>query len=209
MDFENMPAADRSLYTTMIQEMVNALHPLGYKVVVSAPAKTSDSPTSAWGGTFDYAALGKIADAIQLMSYDQNGPWGAPGPVSGLPWVENVVKYAVTQIPAAKILIGLPAYGYDWNTTAGTGKAVMYKSAPNLIATTGAVPQWDAYQQSPWFTYTSTTDGSSHTVWYENSTSITAKAALVKKYSLGGISVWRLGMEDESFWKAAQSGMAP
>lgn len=210
MDFEDMPAADRPYYNTLIQEMSVALHDAGYKLVVSVPGKTSDSPTAAWSGTFEYAALGRYADAIQLMTYDQNGPWGAPGPVSGLPWVENVVKYAVTQIPAAKVMIGLPAYGYDWNTTTNTGhKAVMWKSVPNLIATTGAVPQYDAVQQSPWFTYTAAADGSKHTVWYENSTSIAAKSALVKKYGLAGVSVWRLGMEDESFWKAVQTGMAP
>jgi spore germination protein len=210
MDFEDMPAADRPYYNALIQEMADALHPLGYKLVVSVPGKTSDSPTAAWSGTFDYAALGRSADAIQLMTYDQNGPWGAPGPVSGLPWVENVVKYAVTQIPSAKVMIGLPSYGYDWNTTTNTGhKAVTWKGTANLIATTGAVPQWDAYQQSPWFTYTASADGSKHTVWYENGASISAKTNLVKKYALRGVSVWRLGLEDESFWKAVQAGLAP
>ncbi len=210
MDFEDMPAADRSAYNLLISDMAAALHSAGYKLIVSVPGKTSDSPTAAWSGTFEYAALGRAADAIQLMTYDQNGPWGAPGPVAGLPWVENVVKYAVSQIPSSKVMIGLPAYGYDWNTTTNTGhKAVMWKSIPNLIATTGAVPQYDSVQQSPWFTYTAAADGSKHTVWYENSTSIAAKSALVKKYALGGVSVWRLGMEDENFWKAVQTGMAP
>lgn len=209
MDFEDMPAADRPYYNALIQEMAAALKPLGYKLIVSVPGKTSDSPTASWSGTFDYAALGRAADAVQLMTYDQNGPWGAPGPVSGLPWVESVVKYAVTQIPSAKVMIGLPAYGYDWNTTTNTGhKAVIWKGIANLLSTTGAVPQWDAYNQSPWFSYTAA-DASKHIVWYENTASITAKTRLVKQYALGGVSVWRLGMEDESFWKAVQAGLAP
>lgn len=207
VDFENMLPTDRPLYTSFVNELSTAMKSNGKKLIVSMAAKTSDSPTSNWFGAFDYAAIGQAADQVQIMTYDENGPWGAPGSVAGYPWVESVVKYAVSQIPSTKILIGLPAYGYDWNTTAGTGKAVTWKGIPSLISTTGAVPKWDAVKRSPYFTYTAA-DGTAHTVWYENSQSITAKTKLAGRYNLGGVSVWRMGLEDESFWKAVQSGLA-
>ncbi|TCP59607.1 spore germination protein YaaH [Tumebacillus sp. BK434] len=208
VDFENMLPSDRPLYTSFVTELAAALHANGKQLVVSMAAKTSDYPTSNWFGAFDYAAIGQAADQVQLMTYDENGPWGAPGSVAGYPWVESVVRYAVSQIPSTKILIGLPAYGYDWNTTAGTGKAVTWKGIPSLLATTGAAPQWDAVKQSPYFTYKAA-DGSAHTVWYENGKSIIAKTKLTTRYNLGGVSVWRMGLEDESFWQAVQSGLAP
>ncbi|MFN0224969.1 glycosyl hydrolase family 18 protein, partial [Paenibacillus sp. KR2-11] len=207
IDFEDMLATDRPYFNQFISELSATMRTNGLKTVVSVIAKTSDSPGSAWSGVYDYNALGQNADLIQLMTYDQNGPWGAPGPVAGLPWVESVLKYAVTQIPSVKIMMGLPAYGYDWNTTTNTGhKAVAWKSLPALLTSTAAVPKWDALQQSPYTTYTAA-DGSSHTLWYENAESIEAKARLANIYNLAGVSMWCLRLEDESFWKAVQSGL--
>ncbi|MGD8188920.1 glycosyl hydrolase family 18 protein [Brevibacillus ginsengisoli] len=206
IDFENMLASDRSYFNTFIRELTQVLRPKGYETVVSVMAKTSDSPSSPWEGTFDYYTLGQTADYIQLMTYDQNGPWSDPGPVSGLHWVENVLQYATSQIPANKVIMGISAYGYDWNTTAGTGSAVAWKNIPNLLRKTRAIPGWDATSSSPYFTYKAT-DGSSHIVWYENYESIQLKAQLAVKYNLAGVSMWCLRLEDENFWKAVQEGL--
>jgi spore germination protein len=207
VDFENIPPTDRTSFTSFITQLVTAMHAKGYKVIVSMEAKASDSPTNSWSGAFDYAALGKVADQLQLMTYDEHGPWGTPGPVASYSWVHNVVNYAVSTIPSTKILIGLAAYGYDWNTTTHVGnKAVAWKNIPALISSTGATPQWDSTSQSPFFTYHAP-DGTSHIVWYENSTSIEAKTKLVKQYNLGGVSMWRMGLEDGTFWSAVHAGL--
>ncbi len=207
IDFENMLASDRAVFSQFIADLSHTLRADGYLTIVSVMAKTSDSPASSWVGTFDYHALGQAADRIQIMTYDENGPWGSPGPVAGYPWVEKVIQYAVSQIPPHKILLGLPAYGYDWNTTTNSGnQAVTWKDIPALLSSTGATPQWNATEQSPYFTYKAQ-DGFSHTVWYENTDSITAKTRLVNTYHLAGVSMWRLGLEDENFWKAVQAGL--
>ena len=38
--------------------------------------------------------------------------------MAGADWVEESLRFAVSQIDPAKLLIGLPAYGYDWDLTA-------------------------------------------------------------------------------------------
>ncbi len=207
IDFENMFPSDRANFTLFITELSQVLRAHGFETIVSVSAKTSDAPNVAWVGTFDYQALGQAADFIQVMTYDQHGPWGSPGPVAGLNWVENVVKYAVSQIPSSKVMIGLPAYGYEWNTTTNTGnRAVAWKNIPALLSSTGAVPQWDATAQSPYFRYTAT-DGTSRTVWYENEQSIELKTKLVNTYNLAGVSMWCMRLEDEAFWKAVHKGL--
>lgn len=206
VDFENMLAADRSLYSQFIGDLRAKLNANGYQLIVSVMAKTTDCITCSWSGTFDYTALGQAADYIQIMTYDQNGPWGTPGPVAGADWVENVLKYAVSKIDSSKILMGLPAYGYDWNTTNSTGKAVPWKALPNLISTTGSTPKWDSVAQSPTFTYKAS-DGSDHTVWYENAESIKIKSNFANTYNLAGVSVWCLRLDDENFWKAVHEGL--
>ncbi|HVO12217.1 MAG TPA: glycosyl hydrolase family 18 protein [Vicinamibacteria bacterium] len=212
LDFENLAysanlADDRAAYTSFVHDLAAQLHDRGFKLVLSVPGKTDDSPEDPWSYPFDLAALGKEADYLQLMTYDEHGPgWSGPGPVSGVDWVEDCVVYARTLVPPSRLLVGLPAYGYDWDRTAGSGTSVSWKDVPALLGRTGAVAHWDRVSHSPYVTYT---DGSghSHEAWYEDAESIRAKARLVTAHDLAGISMWSLGQEDAGFWQAALQGL--
>lgn len=204
IDFENIAASDdvatdRARFSNFIHELAAALHAAGLRLIISVPAKTADDLADSWSGPFDLAALGADADFLQLMTYDEHGGWSAAGPVSGADWVENVLRYTTQIVAPAKLLVGLPAYGYDWSTQ-GT-QDVSWVDVPGLQALPGAVQHWDEASQSPWLEYE--LDGVAHTLWYEDATSIQIKAALARQYALGGISVWALGKEDEHFWQAA------
>ncbi|MEB1810194.1 MAG: spore protein O [Bacillaceae bacterium] len=207
LNFENMYASDRALFNEFVRELVDVFHAHNYPVIVSVPAKTGDFPTWAWSGTFEYRTIGELADYVQVMTYDQHGSWGAPGPVAGLNWVENVLKYATSEMPAEKILIGLPAYAYDWNLDQpSSSRAITWRNVRTLLNTTNANVQWDHQAQSPFFHYTDA-NGHRHTVWFENEKSITLKTQLVHQYKLGGVSTWRMGQEDETFWNAVHEGL--
>lgn len=218
VDFESLAystnvADDRAAYTSFVHDLATALHAKGLSLVISVPAKTADSPDDTWSYPYDYAALAADVDWMQLMTYDENGPgWSAPGPVSGADWVGSSVAYAITVVPKSKILIGLPAYGYDWDLTASTpssstyvGSSISWTGFAAVLATAGAVTHWDAATSSPYVDYT-TSDGHEHELWYENAESITAKTKLVPMNGIAGYSMWSLGQEDESFWKAAAAG---
>ncbi len=199
--------SDRAAFTAFIDELSERLHALGKQLIISVPAKAADSPDDDWAYPYDLAALGKAADYLQLMTYDQHGPWGEPGPVSALDWVEDCTAYAASLVDPAKLLIGLPAYAYDWDTTdlhAEVGE-LKWTDIPALLAKPGAQVERDETANSPYLTYTE--NGHEHVVWYEDSESISAKSRLVSRYKLGGLSVWALGQEDESFWQAAAGGM--
>ena len=60
----------------------------------------------------------------------------------------------------------------------------------------------------PWFTYTDDL-GQSHEVWYADGASVAARLALVQRYGLGGIAVWRLGGEDPASWSAIATTLHP
>jgi len=201
VDFEAVPNRDRAAFSAFIQAVAEAMRPAAYLTVLSVPAELQDNPLDSWAGAFDFKALAPNVDILQLMTYDENGPWGPPGPVAGLDWVEPCVQFAVSVVPSNQISLGLPAYGYDWNLTRKTGLQVFWKNIPKLIADMGAVPQWDAVSSSPYFSYTAP-NGTSHIVWYENSQSISLKSALSASYDLAGVSVFALGFEDQSFWEA-------
>ena len=40
--------------------------------------------------------------------------YGPPMAVAPMPQVRRVAEYALARIPAEKILLGVPNYGYDW-----------------------------------------------------------------------------------------------
>lgn len=198
IDIEDVPYYDRSNYTALVREFKAALEPLGLLTVVSIPAKTWDAPQDGWSGAFDYAAIGKYADLVQIMAYDEHWFGGPAGPVASLPWVEQVVRYAVQQIPREKILLGIATYGYDWSYY-GTA-AVTARTVSSLISNYGATPQWSNKHSVPYFYYYR--DGVRHEVWYENAISARMKFDLVTKYKLKGIGIWNLGAEEADFWQA-------
>ncbi len=199
--------ADRAAFSAFIEELAARLHAIDKQLIVSVPAKFADSPDDDWAYPYDLAALGQAADFLQLMTYDQHGPWGEPGPVSALDWTADCAAYAAALVEPAKLLIGLPAYAYDWNlsdTQAAVGE-LYWADIPALLAKPGAQVGRDQAADSPYLTYTE--NGHAHIVWYEDAASIRAKAELVGRYGLGGLSVWALGQEDERFWEAAHAGL--
>ncbi|HEX4504349.1 MAG TPA: glycosyl hydrolase family 18 protein [Alphaproteobacteria bacterium] len=205
IDFEAIPAKDRAAYTRFVQALYKSVHAAGKRVMLSIPAMERDDPGDDWSGAYDLAVIAKATDIVQYMTYDENGPWGAPGPVAGLDWVTACLRYAVGAAPAAKISLGLPAYAYDWDRTAGTGVSVDWRAIPGLISRTHAQPQWDAKSSSPYFRYTAG-NGHKHVVWYENARSITLKSRLARTRNLMGVSVWVLGADNADFWKAVRAG---
>jgi spore germination protein YaaH len=205
VDFEAVPPEDRDKYTAFIKTVSEAMHAAHYQLVVSVPAEEKDDPANSWTGAFDFPALGPLVDTLQLMTYDENGPWSEPGPVAGLTWVENAVRYAASVIPPAKISLGIPAYGYDWDLgNKADSQQAPWTALPALLAQSPGGAQWDATESSPHFNYRQ--GGRRHVVWYENAQSLACKIALVAKYRLAGISVYALGMEDDRFWQAIHTG---
>ena len=218
IDFENLAFSrniedNRAAFTAFIHELATQLHALGLKLAISVPGKIEDSIDDDWSYPFDYAALGEEADLLQLMTYDQHGPWSEPGPVSGADWVEDCVAYAVSVVDPAKLLIGLPAYGYDWNLTDSDPASWTYfatsfswSDIPDLLAKPDAVEHWDTAARSPYVTYTER--GHRHEAWFESAESLQAKTALIAKYDLAGLSMWSLGQEDAAFWEEVSASAA-
>lgn len=204
MDIENIYPADRNLYIQFLAELRAQLKPAGYEVVVCVPAKTSDKPNGGWGDNFDYAKVGKYADRVMIMTYDEHGSYSSAGPVASINWVEGVVKYALTKLPPGQILLGIPGYGFDWNVDQKSSRYISHWMAMEIARKNKKSIQWDAAAQVPYFNYEDA-DGSRHRVYFENASSTAGKLDLVNKYNLRGIAIWRLGMEDPDTWRVIKS----
>jgi spore germination protein len=195
IDFEMVQPQDRQALTDFMRELYGTLHAAGFEITMAVPSKTRESLSDSWAGAFDYGALSRYVDQMMLMTYDEHWSGGPAGPVASVGWVEKVVAYALSAgVPPEKLVLGIPAYGYDWPRR-GTGRAVSYETATQIARDNGQSIQWDSTAKVPYFRY-----GDGRQVWFENRQSLSHKLALVSKYNLGGIALWRLGQEDPGYW---------
>ena len=199
IDFEAVNAKDGPLLTAFMEELAAQLRPRGKLVTQAIVARTSDAPTT-WGGAYDYPALGRLNDFVVIMAYDFHSRSGSPGPVAPISWVQQVVAYAQSTMPKSVILLGIPLYGYDWDTVEGPPAAsVRYEQAMALATLPGASSGYDPVQQEAWVRYVDE-EGHPHEVWHASAASFAARLQLVLDGGLGGFAVWRLGHEDPLVW---------
>lgn len=208
IDFESVDQGDRNNFSNFVQVLGRALHEQGLKLIVSVPAFSTADETNPANYGYDLRALGAGADYLQIMTYDESIPTWAPGAVAGSDWMENDLDYAVSLVPANKILNGLPSYGYDWRAD-DSGTQLYWANTDALVKQYGVTPSYVGSNNSVTFGYTANDGRGTHTVWTENARSVKLKASLVNAYGLAGTSMYALGMEDARFWQALKAGLAP
>ncbi len=204
IDYEDLHAADRQAFTTFVTRLAAALHARGKILSVAVFAKTTDAGYAPRNVAQDYAAIGRAADQVRVMAYDYHWASSGAGPIAPVSWVRGVLRYAASQIPAKKIILGIPLYGYDW--TGRRGAVLTQQQALRLAAQHQTAVRYDRARQSPWFTYTAA-DGTRHQVWFENPASTSAKLALARAAGVGGVFCWMYGDEAPGTWAALSQGM--
>jgi len=229
LDYESMnfggtatdKATVRSGFTALAGELGAALHalkddvhPQGRLLSVSVGPRTkADDPN--WS-VHDYAGLAPSVDRFRVMAYNYHWGGGPPGPIAPVWWVDQVLAYAVTAVPAGKIEVGAPLYGYDWPADPtqpdgyGTATGRTYAQAEALRTQYGATRQWSSVDvvgrpvAAPYFAYT-TPEGVRHVVWYNDADATKAKMTFIEKYHLRGLVFWSAGYEDARQWDALRA----
>ena len=214
-DFENIRATDRDRYTAFCERAAGAFEEAGLEFSIAMVPRNSNvpGPTSYhrwiyknWRGPFDLGALADTADFLSLMTYDQHTRGTTPGPISGVPWVESIIQYALDQgVPPEKLSLGIPLYSGHWQPyyseesgAGATRNGVTYEEVQRLRARYDAELQWNDTQKvhhTHW-----THGGVFEYLFVEDRRSFRAKLELVREYDLRGFSSWRLGQEDPDIW---------
>ncbi|MEO6046887.1 MAG: glycosyl hydrolase family 18 protein, partial [Candidatus Kapaibacterium sp.] len=207
IDFEGVPASQRAAVTAFMRNLAARLHADVPSSVLSIALPSVD-----WDNVYDVAAMAPYVDLFIIMGYDYH--WGgAPdaGPVApknnGTLWTpydvtRSVNAYLKRGIPAARLSLGVPYYGYDWPTadstpgaaTLGGGESVVYSTAKRNAATYGR--RWDPQSSTPYYIYRK--DSVWRQCWYDDSVSLRAKYDLVMMKNLAGIGIWALSYDGSS-----------
>lgn len=202
IDFEYVLPGNSRQYAQFVGRVRERMNEQGFRVSVAVAPKVSDSQKGLLVEGIDYALLGENADSIFLMTYEWGYTYGPPMAVAPLNKVREVVEYALTRIPAEKLIMGIPNYGYDWILPYERGitraRTIGNVEAVNLAVENQAVIQFAEVSQSPWFRYKSS--GMEHTVWFEDVRSIEAKLNLAKESGLAGVGYWNLMRPFRANW---------
>jgi spore germination protein len=216
LDYESMnfggtstdKAVVRGGFVTLLAELGAALDARGKLLSVTVGPRTrADDPN--WS-VHDYTGIARSADRVRIMAYDYHWRGGPPGAVAPVAWVDKVLAYAVTAVPAGRIEVGVPLYGYDWPADPtqpdgyGTATAWTYAQAEALRVERGAARQWSSADGAPFFTYTAA-DGVQHVVWYNDVEATRAKMTFIERYRLRGLAFWAVGSEDARQWPVLRS----
>ncbi|MBX6353426.1 MAG: peptidoglycan-binding protein [Thermoflavifilum sp.] len=201
IDFESVAPSDRSAFLALLADLSSDLHAAGKSLSITVPARTG-ATAEPWSAAYDYAAIGNLADEVPIMAYDFSWQGGSAGPIAPLSWDQNILEYALTQMPASKVRLGLGLYGYDWDVIrGGPARALSLGAVDHLMQSTRSTETWNAADAFPYFTYTDT-GGDVHQVYYENEASLAAKLQLASQDGVTGVAVWHAGLETPLAWSA-------
>jgi spore germination protein YaaH len=194
LDYESLKAGDRENFSAFVAELGKECHSRSLKLAIALQAK--DSEPGSWDGVIaeDYKAIGQSVDFARIMTYDEHWKTSEAGPVASNAFVERIATFAASVIPPEKIDLGLPGYGYDWDTAVKGSHAssISFTDFQKLIAAHGPA-QRDASGELK-LSY------GTHQVWFPDAQAAAAKFALAKKLRLHGVTMWRLGTEDPATW---------
>lgn len=200
LDFENMKMENRGQFVAFIRELKAALSVKGKLVTVDV---TRENPDPFWSGSYDRAGIGKAADFVIMMGYDEYyGGRGEAGSVSSLPWAEEGLRLLLNDVPAHKVMLGVPFYTREWTEPAGGGRAVSEevagKETDSWLAGHGLTKIWDPAARQFYAEYTD--HEGRHRLWIEDRASMAGRWSLVAKYRIGGVAAWAIGQEPANIW---------
>lgn len=194
IDFEYILAEDAEAFAEFVGNVRLAINEIGYPVSVALAPKTSDDQPGLLYAGKNYALLGEAADKVLLMTYEWGYTYGPPMAVAPINKVREVVEYALTRIPAYKVNLGIPNYGYDWPLPFEQGvtaaKTIGNIEAVRIAIENDAQIRFDTTAMSPYFRYVK--DGVEHEVWFEDVRSMEAKFNLVREFDLRGMGYWQI-----------------
>ena len=210
-------------WVKFVSELSTALHAQNKLLSVTTPYLLD--PATGKKGYYHYAwpEISSYIDRLNIMFYDYHKYDTKPGPIGPISWFEPSLIYALKTVAPYKIYLGTPNYGYNWVTkvtgvcptntpasekTSSNAAIIHQRKAQAILDKPGAVATYNEKFGETNVLYTAEFNGVNsagtptsckvnHSAWYVDSRGYFARAKLVEKYKLGGISEWEIGYGDD------------
>ena len=209
-------------WVKFVSELSASLHAQNKLLSVTTPYLLD--PTTGKKGYYHYAwpEISSHIDRLNIMFYDYHKYDTKPGPIGPISWFEPSLIYALKTVAPYKIYLGTPNYGYNWVTkvtgvcptntpasekTSSNAAIIHQLKAQAILDKPGAVATYNEKFGETNVLYTAEFNGVNtsgaptsckvnHSAWYVDARGYFARAKLVEKYKLGGISEWEIGYGD-------------
>jgi spore germination protein YaaH len=207
IDFENVDNDDASHLSSFVKKFAEAARRAGLVVSIDLPVPTE------WNKAYQRGILGDAVDYVAVMAYDEH--WGSSpraGSTASIPWASAGVQRSLTDIPAGKLLMGVPFYTREWAETetkngkvSVRAKTMSMTSVDLRLGETGAGLQWLGDKGQNYFQYVS--GDATYKLWVEDERSMAARMSLIKKFGVAGVAFWRKGFEKPEIWAVIESSL--
>ncbi len=194
---------DRGNLTILVHELRQALTGLQPPLSISMAV-----PAGNWTGQwFDFTSMVNDFDWLGIMTYDYYGSWTSKsGPNSPLygrwsvndqGWIDDSFSYynVTRAVPATKLLIGIPFYGwaFDAATMYGISTGASQKSYQSIAPLIGQgwTRYWDSEGRVPYLI----NGASTQVMSYDDTTSLRVKCEYVVAKGIEGAIVWAIGQD--------------
>ena len=195
VDLEQISTDCGEHYIEFIRELSIPCREYGIVLSVDNPVPTG------YTAHYHRKEQGIVADYVIIMGYDEHYAGSSEaGSVASIDFVENGIAMTVDQVPAEKVINGVPFYTRIWETTGNTisSQAVDMATAEQYVAVHNIDVEWNEETCQNYGEYTS--GNSLYQVWLEDEQSMEVRLNIMSKYGIAGVASWRLGFEKPEIW---------
>lgn len=206
--------ADKENFTLLLQELRSQLDRQGRRDGKTYSLTIAGAAGAWYLNQIEAVKVADIVDHIFLMGYDLHGTWDTYADLNAPLYTPSaaslqsktsisscVQSYLNKGIPAEKIVLGMPLYGYAYQgvssknnglySTYTSARSVSYKTIKNSYLNQSTYRQLRHEEAQVPYLY-----GKNTFISYDDVTSITAKAELAWSLGLGGIGFWEISQDD-------------
>lgn len=217
-DFENVHYKDKGQLTKFVDFLAKGLREYNLHTSIDV---TGYSNSENWSLVYDRKAYADAVDYVVLMAYDET--WASSdtaGPVASYPWVRSHTEQMLSEVPASKLVLGVPFYMREWSVPVkgswegkAKSKTLAMTRALDLEREYRDVIRWDNHLKGNYLTLTNKNgvygiydekkpyEGTLTKIWFEDPQSLSYKLGLVKELQLAGVAAWRKGFEASDVWQ--------
>jgi chitinase len=207
IDFEPLAAIDIPYFELFVRDMRARLTAAKSGLLMTCAAGN--------GQPQEYAKLQGLFDQINLMTYDQSGPWIGPHTWynsnlqngaglmlrPGVPYPsveEHLQRFLDAGVSPSKLSIGTAFYGFVW--TGASGPAQDFSGPPpvavpyrKIIDQYPSLVHWDSQAVAPYLSIDASDPAQQEFISYDDERLITDKVLYARSHGLGGVMIWELG----------------
>ncbi len=206
VDYENLRSEQREDFSLFMEALAALCRRKGLLLGTAVHPKTSEAEASAAALAQDYQRLGQAVDFFRPMTYDLHWSTSEPGPIAPLAWVEKALAFACEQVPASKVELGVPGYGYDWPAPPRPGQSGVPARPLGWRAWNDLLQKHGPARRDKGGELVLRYEG--RTAFFVDAEALAPKFDLAARLGARGLALWIPGSVDPAFWEAARERMA-